>query len=146
MKRGLLLLMIISFAFLSGCQKVSKPSSSLLFAQSGVLCTANNLKARKKYSAWARDDYAARAYALSRCQSRSVRGKQCQISDCIATGGTTEVSTSRWYTCYVTNHDKKGVWTSTAHERLDSIKLAFERCAKYSGSKKACYVNYCRLW
>lgn len=137
---------LCSGLILSACTTKSAPPSNVLYAGKGMLCTAKNNKTGRAFTAWARDEFTSRAYALSRCQSRGRGGQYCKIKACVNTAASTEVASSRWYTCYVTNPKQKGLWTSTSHNRLTSVKTASLRCERYSKNPMLCKLSYCRLW
>jgi len=146
MHRGLSITILSVAALLTACHRPA-PLTDLLYAETGYLCTAvSTLHPEHLASAWSKKPSVAKAYALSRCQSTSRQIVDCKIQECIYTGSTTEVSTARWYTCYINNRDILGVWVGTSHNRLEAVKWAFNRCVLLSGKASACYVNYCRLW
>lgn len=147
LKQPMLVLLPLSSLLLTGCQSMQVDSSSDLHASSGYMCAAVSAKtAKKHFSAWAREQRTARAYALSRCQSQTKYPAKCHIKECLWTGAKTEVSQVRWYTCYANNKKRDGVWSATSHQRLTAMKLGFDRCVNYSGQPSACFVRYCRLW
>lgn len=147
MQRWLRVSPLVVTCILTACHRPVPPVSDVLYADAGFLCTASDVsKPNKQVSAWARKENVARAYALSRCQSTSKQIVSCRIKECLWTGTTTEISESRWYTCYINNHNELGVWIGTSHDRLKAVKWAFDRCLLFSGKPKGCYVNYCRLW
>ncbi|ACJ20095.1 hypothetical protein [Coxiella burnetii] len=52
----------------------------------------------------------------------------------------------QWYTCYVKNRGRTGLWSGTSHRRFHAKARAFNRCHRFSGKPATCYFSYCRRW
>lgn len=118
-------------------------------AAQGYVCTASNQRLKTRPStAWSPRLDKAKAFALSECESAPQFAESCKIEACRRAGpGNVAVNDDdHWITCYAPNQEKPGVWSATSHERGGAEKVAYNRCLKFSGASKDCFMDYCSVW
>lgn len=144
-----LLCIIIILILLGGCQyqPVNNQSHPAHKISKGIYrCTAiNTLTKRARAVGSSRSKQVAKKHALNHCRSRSAIPDKCQIHSCRLIKEK-RLATNHWYTCYVQNRERPGVWSGTSRTRFTATSQAFSRCRKLSGNAASCYVDYCRSW
>ena len=131
---------------ISGCSHLTTTTATYRVLPSGYSCFAANYK-QGGYagSAWARHLLHAQKRALERCRVHSRYPNACKIRSCRWVAGA-PISENGYFTCYVKNNNRYGVWLSTSHNEYRAKDRAMYRCQRYSGQASSCYFDHCWLW
>jgi len=143
---------ILLFVFsLTGCHllvKTQKPTqvTPLHITSAGYRCVVTNSQpSGGSAAAWSADKKQAQSQAMKACRAQSRYPNACQAQKCRGYRQKPVHATLPWYTCYVENKQRPGLWRDTSHDRFRATSGAFSRCRK-NGKAENCYLKYCRVW
>lgn len=110
----------------------------------GYRCQAVNRTDGRSGTGWSTSKRVAQSHAMNSCRQRSRHTSGCRIKSCVRTGN--RAAGKYWYTCYVKNRSRGGLWSGTSHSRFTAMSRAFDRCRGLSSIPASCYFKYCRIW
>ena len=141
---------LLPVLLLVGCstQLIQKPKPVVSHRKGGgYRCVVLNHKADGENAvAWSPLKKTAQSQALMRCRTRSRFPVGCKVHLCRWHSRPPAHPSSLYYTCYINNRQRSGVWSATSHSRFTATSHAFARCRQSSGKPESCYLRSCRVW